>query len=72
MTIPLPLLTLTEKKLMGSYVGSLNEMRDLMKLVSAGKIESVEVESRDVSEATRTLDEMKSGKLHGLVSLTHK
>ena len=72
MTIPLPLLTLTEKKLMGSYVGSLNEMRDLMKLVSTGKIESVEVESRDVSEATRTLDEMKSGKLQGLVSLTHK
>ena len=45
LTIPLPLLTLTEKKLMGSYVGSLGEMKDLMKLVSAGKIEPVEVES---------------------------
>ena len=72
LTIPLPLLTLTEKKLMGSYVGSLGEMKDLMKLVSAGKIEPVEVESRDVSEANRTLEEMKSGKLLGLVSLTHK
>ena len=72
LTIPLPLLTLTEKKLMGSYVGSLGEMKDLMKLVSAGKIEPVEVESRDVSEDNRTLEEMKSGKLLGLVSLTHK
>ena len=72
MNIALPLMTLTEKKLMGSYVGSLGEMKDLMKLVSAGKIEPVEVESRDVSEATRTLEEMKSGKLLGLVSLTHK
>ncbi len=71
-TIPLPLLTLTEKKIMGSYVGSLSEMEDLMKLVSAGRIEPVEVESRNVSEATRTLDEMKSGKLQGLVSLTHE
>jgi alcohol dehydrogenase/propanol-preferring alcohol dehydrogenase len=70
--IALPLMTLTEKKLMGSYVGSLGEMKDLMKLVSAGKIEPVEVESRDVSEANRTLEEMKSGKLLGLVSLTHK
>ena len=33
LTIPLPLLTLTEKKLMGSYVGSLGEMKDLMKLL---------------------------------------
>ena len=72
MNIALPLMTLTEKKLMGSYVGSLGEMKDLMKLVSAGKIEPVEVESRDVSEANRTLEEMKSGKLLGLVSLTHK
>ena len=72
LTIPLPLLTLTEKKIMGSYVGSLGEMKDLMKLVSAGKIEPVEVESRDVSEAYRTLKEMKSGELRGLVSLTHK
>ena len=71
-TIPLPLLTLTEKKIMGSYVGSLNEMKDLMKLVSAGKIEPVEVESRNISEATKTLEEMKSGKLQGLVSLTHE
>ncbi len=70
-TIPLPLLTLTEKKILGSYVGSLGEMRELMKLVSNGKIEPVEVESRNVSEANRTLKEMKNGDLQGLVSLTH-
>jgi D-arabinose 1-dehydrogenase-like Zn-dependent alcohol dehydrogenase len=56
---------------MGSYVGSLEEMRELMELVVAGKIESVEVESRNVSEANRTLKEMKEGKLSGLVALTH-
>ena len=70
-TIPLPLLTLTEKKILGSYVGSLSEMEELMKLVSSGKIEPVDVESRNVSEANRTLKEMKDGNLRGLVSLTH-
>ena len=70
-TIPLPLLTLTEKKILGSYVGSLNEMKELMKLVAEGKIEPVEVESRNISEANKTLEEMKKGELLGLVSLTH-
>ena len=70
-TIPLPLHTLTEKRLLGSYVGSLGEMRDLMKLVAEGKIEAIEVETRNVSEATKTLQEMKEGKLLGLVAVTH-
>ena len=70
-TIPLPLHTLTEKKILGSYVGSLGEMEELMKLVAAGKIEPVEVQSRNVSEANKTLKEMKNGELLGLVSLTH-
>ena len=34
-------------------------------------IEPVEVESRNVSEANKTLEEMKNGELLGLVSLTH-
>ena len=71
LTIPLPLHTLSEKRLLGSYVGSLGEMKDLMKLVSEGKIEPEEVETRNVSEANRTLQEMKEGKLQGLVALTH-
>ena len=62
---------LTEKKLMVSYVGPLGDMEELMKLVVAGKIDPVDVETRDVSEANRTLKEMKEGKLLGLVALTH-
>lgn len=72
LTIPLPVHILTEKKVMGSYVGSLGEMKDLMALVADAKIEPVDVESRNVAEANRTLEEMKSGKLVGLVALTHE
>ena len=70
-TIPLPMQTILSKNLKGSYVGSYGEMEELMALVTAGKIEPVEVESRDVSEVNRTLQEMKQGKLQGLVALTH-
>jgi D-arabinose 1-dehydrogenase-like Zn-dependent alcohol dehydrogenase len=71
LTLPLPMQALTEKKLMGSYVGPLGDMEELMELVVAGKIDPVDVETRDVSEANRTLEEMKEGKLLGLVALTH-
>ncbi len=71
LTIPLPVHILTERKVIGSYVGSLNEMKELMALVADGRIEPVEVESRNISEANRTLKEMKEGKLVGLVALTH-
>ena len=40
-SLPLPLQALTEKKLMGSYVGSLGDMKELMELVVAGKIDPV-------------------------------
>ena len=70
-SLPLPLQALTEKKLMGSYVGSLGDMKELMELVVAGKIDPVAVETRDVSKANETLKEMKEGDLLGLVALTH-
>ena len=70
-SVPLPMQALFEKKLMGSYVGSLGDMQELMELVVAGKIEPVDVETRDVSEVNRTLEEMKEGKLLGMVALTH-
>ena len=41
-------------------------------IVTAGKIDPVKVETRNVSEVNRTLQEMKEGKILGLVALTHK
>ena len=38
LTLPLPMQALTEKKLMGSYVGPLGDMEELMELVVAGKL----------------------------------
>ncbi|MGI9345824.1 MAG: alcohol dehydrogenase [Gammaproteobacteria bacterium] len=71
MTLPLPLLTLQARKLMGVYVGSLGEMAELMQLVREGKIEEVPVEIRPISYADQTLEDLRKGKVLGVVTLQH-
>ena len=46
-------------------------MDELMQLVRENKIDHVDVEKRNVSEANKTLDDLKNGKINGLVCLTH-
>ena len=43
-----------------------------MSLVREGKIDNVDVEIRHASKATETLDDLKNGKISGLVCLTHE
>ena len=70
-TIQLPLVTLTARTLTGTYVGSLTEMGELMDLVRSGKIDPVPVEARNVSEADKTIKDLASGSINGLVCLKH-
>ena len=70
--LQLPMTTLTARTIKGVYVGSLKEMGELMKLVREGKIEHVNVEKRDASCANETLNDLKNGKINGLVCLTHE
>ena len=69
--LQLPMTTLTARTIRGVYVGSLQEMEELMQLVRENKIDHVEVEKRNVSEANNTLNDLKKGKINGLVCLTH-
>ena len=67
----LPMITLTARTIRGVYVGSLQEMSELMDLVKNNKIDHIDVEKRNVSEANKTLNDLKNGKINGLVCLTH-
>ena len=69
--LQLPLHTFTARSITGTYVGSMQEMKELMELVRSGKIEPVEVQSRHISEATDTLRDLKNGDVSGLVCLKH-
>jgi len=69
--VQLPLMTLSTRTMKGCYLGSIDEMRELMDLVRAGKIESVPVETRPASQANNTLADLKNGNIKGLVCLKH-
>ena len=43
--------------LIGSYVGSLEEMHELMELVKAGKVPPIPVQTRPLSQRGNLLDE---------------
>jgi len=56
----------------GSYVGTLDDLRELLTLVQTGKVPPIPIERRPASEASDALNDLKNGgKVHGRVVLHH-
>src|SRR5262245_38477454 len=56
----------------GSYVGTLQDLRELLELAQAGKVPPIPIESRSAERATETLADLKAGgKVRGRVVMTH-
>jgi hypothetical protein len=56
----------------GSYVGTLEDLRELLELVQAGKVPPIPIETRPVEQASAALSDSKSGvKVQGRVVLYH-
>lgn len=70
MKLSVPLLPLKNIMLGGSYVGSPEEMRELMDLVVAGKVKPLPVATRPLAEADQTLRDLRDGKIVGRMVLT--
>ncbi|MBV8800523.1 MAG: alcohol dehydrogenase catalytic domain-containing protein [Alphaproteobacteria bacterium] len=70
MTMPLPMFPLRALTIMGSFVGSLPEAREMMALVREGKVSPIPLQSRALSDANRTLDDLRQGNIVGRVVLT--
>ena len=51
----------------GSYVGNVQELREVVALAKSGKLKAIPVEKRPMSEISRTLDELKAGTVIGRV-----
>jgi D-arabinose 1-dehydrogenase-like Zn-dependent alcohol dehydrogenase len=51
----------------GSHLGSVEELKTVVTLARAGKIEPIPIEKRPLSEVSRTLDELKAGGITGRV-----
>ncbi len=70
MGMPIPMFPLRALTLMGSFVGSLSDAEEMMGLVRAGKVDPIPVQTRPLSDATKTLDDLRHGRIVGRVVLT--
>ena len=65
LTIPIPFLPMNARIIQGSFVGSLEDMGDLMSMVREGRIAPIEINERPMHEANAALADLKTGKVRG-------
>ena len=65
LSVALPSIPLRAVSIIGSYTGNLQELEELMALVRAGKIKSIPVTERPLSEAGPALDDLRKGTVVG-------
>ncbi len=69
-TMPVTMFPMKSITIMGGIPCSLEESAEMLDIVKSGKIQAIPIECRGLSEANRTLDELRAGKLLGRVVLT--
>jgi D-arabinose 1-dehydrogenase-like Zn-dependent alcohol dehydrogenase len=69
-SMPVPMFPLRALSIMGSYVGSLSEAREMIDLVQAGKVAPIPVELRPLAQTSRSLADLREGKIVGRVVIT--
>jgi D-arabinose 1-dehydrogenase-like Zn-dependent alcohol dehydrogenase len=69
-TLPVPMFPLRALTIMGSYVGSMVEAREMIDLVKAGRIAPIPVEKRPLDQTSRSLDDLRQGRVVGRVVIT--
>jgi D-arabinose 1-dehydrogenase-like Zn-dependent alcohol dehydrogenase len=51
----------------GSHLGSVNELKEVVALARQGKLQPIPIQTRPLAEVSRTLDELKAGRIIGRV-----
>ena len=67
--VALPLMPVKALTIQGSYVGTLDELKDLVSLGQAGKIPPIPLDTRPLDDAPRSLQDLRDGKVSGRVIL---
>lgn len=68
-SMPIPLFPMRAISIGGSYVGSLDETKEMMELVKVGKIDPIPVSERPLGQGSKTLDDLRNGSVMGRVVL---
>ncbi len=69
LTLPLPLMAIRALTIQGSYVGSVKDLRELVKLAQGGGLEALPVSTVPQAEANDALMRLRDGKITGRVVL---
>jgi len=69
LSMPIPHFPMRAISIGGTYVGSLSETHEMMKLVKAGKIDAIPFEERPLEAASKSLDDLRHGGVMGRVIL---
>jgi D-arabinose 1-dehydrogenase-like Zn-dependent alcohol dehydrogenase len=71
LTYPLPFFPMMARTIQGNYVGSLQDMSELMTLVREGRIPPIRITERPAAEAGEILSDLKAGRISGRAVLRH-
>ena len=64
-SLPVPLIPLKNATVMGSYVGTLGDMAEMMALARSGRVPALPVATRPLAEVGEVLAALKAGKIVG-------
>jgi D-arabinose 1-dehydrogenase-like Zn-dependent alcohol dehydrogenase len=69
--IPMSTVVMVQRALtiLGSNVGTVAELKELVALARAGKLKPIPIEKRPIADVSRTLDQLKAGEISGRVVL---
>jgi D-arabinose 1-dehydrogenase-like Zn-dependent alcohol dehydrogenase len=65
LSMPIPFIPMNARIIQGSYVGSLQDMSELMTMVRDGKIAPIDIVERPLAEANAALADLKAGQVRG-------
>jgi D-arabinose 1-dehydrogenase-like Zn-dependent alcohol dehydrogenase len=68
-TVSLPPIAQRAIGIVGSYVGNLQELREVVALAQSGRLKATPVETRPATEVNRTMQELQAGRVLGRVVL---
>ena len=65
LTLPVPMFPLRELAILGSYVGTLAEARELIGLVRQNKVKAIPIAERPLADVNAALDDLRAGGVVG-------
>ncbi len=69
LTLPMPPIAMRAVSIVGSYVGNLRELKEVVALAKKKKLKPTPVTTRPAAEVTQVLEDLKAGKVLGRVVL---